>query len=103
MTTSGEPLVLLVAEYETESVLVLTPASGRLGKPVPHSERRCGGTGLQPELGENVQDVTLDRALAQREDVANRPVGAPLGHQPKYLQLTTAQTTGQVGIHPGVQ
>jgi hypothetical protein len=60
-------------------------------KTMPNGERRGSGARLEPELGQDVQHMVLDGALANRKDVGNGAIGAAVGEQPQYLQLAWAQ------------
>src|SRR6516165_523283 len=53
-------------------------------------------TGRQPELGEDVVDVLLDRATADHERVGDCGVGPALGHEGEYLALARSELAERV-------
>ena len=57
----------------------------------------------QHQLGENVADVLLHRAVTDHEGVGDVRVGAALGHQREHLPLTHRQLPQRVVTSPSHQ
>ncbi len=83
----GETAHLAWAMDATACVLPRTRQAGDSGETVGVGVGGGGGAGADAELGQDVEDVALDRSLADREAIGDLPVGAAGGDQTQDLQL----------------
>jgi hypothetical protein len=73
---------------------------------VAYGPGRGGRAGVEVQLGHDMPDMILDRAIAEEEPVANDAIGVALDEQTQHLQLARAEAMGigwytcGIGIDP---